>query len=101
MRIADKMNYTQVNDNVARNRTEMAELQNQAATQKRVTKPSDDPLAATRVLATRSDINSGGQFMKNIQVAKGFLEYSDQTLGELADNLMRAKELAISQSNDA
>jgi flagellar hook-associated protein 3 FlgL len=101
MRIADKMNYTQVKDNVAKNRSEMSELHNQAATQKRVTKPSDDPLASTRILATRSDISSGQQFMKNIQVAKGFLEFSEQTLGELGETLMRAKELAISQANDA
>ncbi len=101
MRIADKMNYTQVKDNVAKNRSDMAELQNQAATQKRVTKPSDDPLASTRILATRTDIGSGQQFIKNIHVAKGFLEFSEQTLGELAETLMRAKELAISQSSDA
>ena len=101
MRIADKMNYEQVKGNVAKNRSEMSELQNQAATQKRVTKPSDDPLASARILSTRTDIGAGQQFIKNIHVAKGFLEFSEQTLGELAEALMRAKELAISQSNDA
>lgn len=101
MRIADKMNYDQVKHNLSKNRSEMSELQNQAATQKRVNKPSDDPVAATRVLAARTDIASGQQFIKNINAAKSFLEYSEQSLGELADALVRAKELAISQSNDA
>jgi flagellar hook-associated protein 3 FlgL len=101
VRIADKMNYEQVNANLGKNRSEMSELQNQAATQKRVTKPSDDPLAATRVLQTRTEIASGKQFLKSIAQAKNFLEYSDQSLGELSDILMRAKELAISQSSDA
>ena len=101
MRIADKMNFDQVKGNLAKNRSDMSELQNQAATQKRVTKPSDDPLAATRVLAARTEIQGGQQFLKNVNQAKTFLEYSDQSLGELSDILVRAKELAISQANDA
>jgi flagellar hook-associated protein 3 FlgL len=101
VRIADKMNYEQVTTNLGKNRTEMADLQNQAATMKRVTKPSDDPLAATRVLQTRTEVGSGKQFLKSIAQAKNFLEYSDSSLGELADVLMRAKELAINQSSDA
>lgn len=95
------MNYEQVNANLGKNRAEMSDLQNQAATMKRVTKPSDDPLAATRVLQTRTEIGAGKQFLKSIAQAKNFLEYSDQSLGELAELLMRAKELAINQSSDA
>jgi flagellar hook-associated protein 3 FlgL len=101
MRIADKMNYEQVNAGIGKNRSEMTNLQNQAATQKRVTKPSDDPLATTRVLQARTEINGNQQFQKSINQAKSFLEFSDQSLGELSDVLMRAKELAISQSSDA
>ena len=101
MRIADKMNYEQVNAGLQKNRGELSTLQNQAATQKRVNKPSDDPLAATRVLATRTDINSSQQFVKNVAQAKSFLEYSDQSLGELTEVFNRAKELALSQSSDA
>lgn len=48
MRIADKMQLNQTNTNVLKNRTEMYQLQNQAATQKRINKPSDDPLSSTR-----------------------------------------------------
>ncbi len=101
MRIADKMQYDQVKTNVGKNRTQMAELQNQAATQKRVTKPSDDPLAASRVLGNRIDLQGNKQFSKSLNYAKSFLEYTDQSLGELSEVIMRAKELAIGQSNDA
>ncbi|MES2856685.1 MAG: flagellar hook-associated protein FlgL [Bdellovibrionota bacterium] len=101
MRIADKMAFEQVKSSIGKNRTDMAELQNQAATQKRLTKPSDDPLSATRILQARTEINTGAQFIKSINQAKTFLEYSDQSLAELSEVLVRAKELAISQSNDA
>lgn len=79
----------------------MADLQNQAATQKRINKPSDDPLASARVLGARTEERGNTQFIKNINNARSFLEFSDQSLGELSDILVRAKELAISQANDA
>lgn len=101
MRIADKMAFEQVKANVAKNRRQMHELQNQAATQKRVTKPSDDPLAASRVLGERVDLTGKKQFLKNISYAKSFLDYTDQSLSELSETLMRVKELALSQANDA
>src|ERR1035437_3173785 len=100
MRIADKMAFDQVKGNIAKNRSHMSDLQNQAATQKRVTKPSDDPLAASRVLSSRIDLQGNKQFGKSLTYAKSFLEFSDQSLGELGDILVRAKELAISQSSD-
>ncbi len=101
MRVADKMQFNQVNQNLTKNRSEMADLQNQAATQKRINKPSDDPLASARVLVARTEEKGNQQFIKNINNAKSFLEFSDQSLGELSEILVRAKELAISQSNDA
>ncbi|WP_413586287.1 flagellar hook-associated protein FlgL [Bdellovibrio sp. HCB274] len=101
MRIADKMAFNQVNKNLGKNRSDMSDLQNQAATQKRINKPSDDPLASARVLAARTEEHGNSQFIKNINNAKSFLEFSDQSLGELSDILVRAKELAVSQSNDA
>lgn len=101
MRIADKMQFNQVNKNISKNRTDMAELQNQAATQKKINKPSDDPLGASRVLSVRTEERGNNQFIKNINSAKSFLEFSDQSLGELSEILMRAKELAIGQASDA
>src|ERR1700730_17002910 len=100
MRIADKMAFEQVKGNIAKNRSQMSDLQNQAATQKRVTKPSDDPLAASRVLANRIDLQGNKQFSKSLNYAHSFLEFTDQSLGELTEVLVRAKELAISQSSD-
>lgn len=101
MRIADKMQFDQVKNNVSKNRTQMSELQNQAATQKRVTKPSDDPLAASRVLSNRIDLQSNQQFTKSLNYARSFLEMTDQSLNDLSELLVRAKELAINQANDA
>lgn len=101
MRVTDKMGYNQVITNLQKNRGEMSELQNQAALQKRVTKPSDDPTGATRVLGYRTEEKGSQQFLKNISIAKSFLEFTDVTLGEVSEVLMRLKELAIQHANDA
>lgn len=101
MRVSDKMNYNQVTGGLQRNRADLAELQQQAATQKKLTKPSDDPVAATKVLSARSEESSNSQFIKNINVARSFLEYTDVSLNEIAEVLMRMKELSIQQASDA
>lgn len=101
MRVADKMAYDQVNRAISKNRSEMANLQNQAATQKRVTKPSDDPVSASRVLGSRIELRGSEQYIKNLNYAKGFLDFTEQSLGELTEIFVRAKELAISQASDA
>jgi flagellar hook-associated protein 3 FlgL len=101
MRVTDRMGYEQVNRNIQKNRMEMSDLQNQAATQKRVTKPSDDPVASARVLTSRTDERAQTQFSKNINTAKSFLEFTDQSLAEMSEVFVRLKELAVQQANDA
>ena len=101
MRVSNNMNYEQVKGNIGKNRSEMAELQNQAASMKRITKPSDDPVGTARMLGIRTDKVVTEQHMKNLEMSKTFLNYSDSALGELTDLLAKAKELAIAQATDA
>jgi flagellar hook-associated protein 3 FlgL len=101
MRVTDKMGTDHVIANLQKNRGEMSELQNKAATQRRINKPSDDPIASARVLAYRTDERQAAQFLKNINVARSYLEFTDVSLNEMSDVLMRLKELAIQQANDA
>jgi flagellar hook-associated protein 3 FlgL len=101
MRVADKMNYNNAVHNMNKNRTELLEFQNQAATQKRINKPSDDPLGAARILKSRTEMVGYEQYKRNILSAKEFIEFSEQSLGQLSDLLIRAKELALDQADDA
>jgi flagellar hook-associated protein 3 FlgL len=101
MRVADKMNYNQAIGNIQKNRSDMATYQNQAASQKRINKPSDDPLGAARVLESRMQIKGIEQYKRNILSSKEFIEFSEQSLGQVNELLIRAKELAIDQADDA
>lgn len=100
MRVTEKMNQAQVLNNIQKNRTELSSLQNQAATGKRITKPSDDPTAAAKVLANRTETKNLEQFDKGILNAKTFLESTESTLAQLGESLVRAKELSIQGASD-
>lgn len=100
MRISDKLTYDNVQRHLNKNREELVDLQTQAATQKRLNKPSDDPIATSRVLATKTEERGVSQFLKNGSIAQSFLDFSDQSLAEVSEALVRAKELVLAQAND-
>ena len=100
MRITDKMTQNQVLKNIQKNRSELATLQNQAATGKKLTTPSDDPTGATKVLTNRIEGKNLEQWEKNISSAKSFLETTESTLSQLGESLVRAKELALQAASD-
>lgn len=101
MRIADKMSLQQVQNSLSKNRSDMHHLQEQSSTQRRINKPSDDPLGATRVLNSKTEEKTQKQFIKSLQFATDFLNFTDQSLGEVSEIISRTKELAINQANEA
>ncbi len=101
MRISDKGASTRLQSGINTTRREISSLQNQAATMKKITKPSDDQVGQMRVQNARTDRYIGDQFLRNIHLAKTNIDASEQALSDVTELLMRAKELAISQSSDA
>ncbi len=101
MRITDKMNFNATNRSVRKARSNLASLQDQLATQKRVNRPSDDPIAAGRILAGKVELKGHDQYKRNLEYARSFLAYGDHSLAEISEQLMRAKDLAISQAGDS
>ncbi len=100
MRVSDSMNYAKTKIALEKNRSEMSELQTQAASQKRINKPSDDPVGTTKLLSSRTDAKGIDQYLKNLDFAQSFLDFTDKSLEDVTNALMRAKELALSQAND-
>lgn len=100
MRVSDKMQQHQLLNNLNKNRSELSNLQNQASSLKRVTKPSDDPTGVSRIMQNRTDSNNMTQFDKNIFLGRSFLETTETTLAQMSDVIVRAKELALQAAND-
>jgi flagellar hook-associated protein 3 FlgL len=100
MRVSDKMNQNQALSNIQKNRSELSSLQNQAATSKRINKPSDDPIGSAKVLQNRTENKNLEQFDRNILFARSMMENSESTLAQLSEAVVRAKELAMQGAND-
>jgi flagellar hook-associated protein 3 FlgL len=79
----------------------MEGLQNQAATLKRLNAPSDNPVGAIKVLENRTDKINNDQFVTNAKIAETFLINTDTALDQLANLVVRAKEIALGQSSGA
>lgn len=101
MRVSDKMVYNQINDSINKSRTGLNDALARAASQKKVNKPSDDPLSAARVLSYKTEDQNNSQFGKVLTHAKSYLEFSEQSLGEIGDVFLRVKELVLGAVNDA
>lgn len=98
MRVTENTNFESIRGNIRKSREKMEGLQNQAASMKKLNAPSDDPVAAAKVLQVRTDQASYDQFQVNAQTAQAYLSHSEYALGELAEIILRAKEIALSQA---
>jgi flagellar hook-associated protein 3 FlgL len=79
----------------------MENLQMEAATMKKLNRPSDDPVGAAKVLEVRTDKVNNDQFQANARLAQAYLDNTDHALNDLSEIVMRAKEIALNQSSNA
>jgi len=101
MRVTENTNFETIRNSIARTKGKMEGLQMQSATLKKLNTPSDDPISASKVLEMRTDKVNNDQFQMNAKMASTFLENSDHALSELAEIVVRAKEIALGQSSGA
>lgn len=68
------------------------------SSQKRINKPSDDPVGMSSVLSYRTELSSIEQSQRNINKGKSWLDQTESVLTEVYDLLATAQEIAISQA---
>ncbi len=101
MRVGENSSLNTVRDSLNRSRLRLNELQKQNATMKRVNTPSDDAVGNVKLMTIRNEGLDNQQFEKNSNLAKTFLNYTDSSLEEVTNLLVRAKELALGQASSA
>jgi len=79
---------------------ELSRLQDQASSQRAITKPSDDPRATSEALTVRSEQRAIAQFERNASNAQGWLTSIDSALGSATAVLQRARDLSVQGAND-
>lgn len=101
MRIADSMLSSTVRRNLNANLERLARVQNEIATGKRLTVPSDDPAATTSVLHQRTERVTLAQYGRTVDAASARLGATDAALGSLTQVIQRARELTVAAGNAA
>ena len=94
MRVTQRMMYGTM---ISQMNTSLANLQEsnlQAATEKKVNRPSDDPAGMANILAFRASLDNINDYYKNTSVAKGWLNLTDGVLQQTSSLITRASELA-------
>lgn len=74
-------------------------MQDQISTQKKFTKPSDDPVAAMMGMNYRTDLNRIQQFTRNIGEVRNWVDSTDDALDKGVLALQRIRELTVQASN--
>lgn len=77
----------------------IADLQNQASTGKKLTKPSDSPVDIGQSLQLRADLSRNAQLSNNISDAEGWLGTTDNTLGQMITQLQQVNTLVLQAVN--
>src|SRR5262245_21589289 len=100
MRVGSAGLYSQVLDAIGRNQSDIARLQLQVATGRRILTPADDPFGASRSLTLHNAIDQLAQYQANSDRASQRLGLEDNALGQVVDALQRVHQLAVQANHD-
>ncbi len=93
------MNYRVLSSNLESMSNRLFELRHQAATGKKLNRPSDDPSAIRPVLNYRMQSASADRYLKHLSSASGEMQILDSQLGNVENIMVAAKETTIAAMN--
>lgn len=99
MRITENMRYGSLIDSLGRAQGNYSSLMEQMASQKKINRPSDDPVGTTRVLDFRGVRDSIAQYGRNIENADAWLQLSETKLENISDLIGQAREAGINNQS--
>jgi len=79
----------------------LSRTQQQVATGKKIFKPSEDPVAASRVVNLNDTLSSINQHQSNVDSARARINLSEGVLQGVVESLHRVRELAVQANNDS
>lgn len=77
----------------------LSKVQEQVATGRRITKPSDDPVAAAKIVNLNDVLHKTEQFNSNITIARSRLNLEEGALSHTSNIYHRIRELALEANN--
>tara|TARA_R110000868_G_scaffold100128_1_gene275360 strand:+ start:23643 stop:24686 length:1044 start_codon:yes stop_codon:yes gene_type:complete len=99
-RVSDNSSTASIKFALNKTKERLEDLQLKGSTLKKATRPSDDPVGNVESLAIGSRVSDNAQYLKNADYATLHLSVAEKSLEEITDLLVKAKEIAITQSSD-
>ncbi|TKH06875.1 flagellar hook-associated protein FlgL [Peribacillus simplex] len=99
MRVTQSMLTNNMLSNLSSSYEKMSKLQEQVSTQKKFSKPSDNPVAAMMGMGYRTNLNQIGQYQSNIAEATNWIDSTDDAITESVSAMQRIRELTVQGSN--
>ena len=101
MRITNKIIQNNSLTNINTNKTLQDKLSTMISTEKKITRPSDDPIIALRSLRLRTSVNQTDQYRsKNVEDAKSWLTVTEDAINTLSEIITDVRKQYTKGSND-
>lgn len=100
MRITQSMMSSTMMSNLQKNFQRIDKYQEQMMTNRRLNRPSDDPVGVSSALHYRAEISSTTQFEENVEDANSWMDFTDSVLTETTSIIQRLSELAVKGGTD-
>ena len=99
MRVSSNQTQFTAINSMLEQQAKLSAVQQQVATGRRISKPSDDPVAASKIVNLKDIMSVTEQLQANIDGARSRLTVEEGVLANAIDVLQRARELAIQGNN--
>jgi flagellar hook-associated protein 3 FlgL len=99
MRVTQSMLTNNMLRNLSNSYERLGKYQDQLNTQKKITKPSDDPVVAIKGMRYRTDLAEIEQYQRNLSEAYTWMESADDAMDKMTQALHRVRELTVQASN--
>lgn len=99
MRVTQGMLASNSLRNLSNSYTQMGKYQDQLATGKKITKPSDDPVVAMKGMYYRSNLSEVEQYKRNLSESYLWMENSEAGVEHVNEALQRVRELTVQGAN--
>lgn len=101
MRITNKIIQNNSLTNININKNLQDELSTMLATEKKIARPSDDPIVALRSLRLRTSVNQTAQYVeKNVEDAKSWLTVTEDAIKTLSDVITDMRKQYVKGTSD-
>jgi flagellar hook-associated protein 3 FlgL len=79
----------------------LTRAQMKAASNREISRPSDDPFNTSRAMALRQNLEGTRQYQRNVGDAMGWQEATEQALARITESAQRARDLLVLGGSDS